>query len=76
MQKTVKSFLNCVIRDGCQDWCWLKDRGELTLRHLYQCGPNEVREAKKAQEIMKILEDHGWAQKLDDRKNSWAIRKQ
>ena len=65
-----------VLAQKVLDWCWLKDRGELTLRHLYQCGPNEVREAKKAQEIMKILEDHGWAQKLDDRKNSWAIRKQ
>lgn len=67
---------NLVLAQKVLDWCWLKDKEELTLRHLYQCGPNEVREVKKAREIMKILEDHGWVQKVDDRNNSWVIKKQ
>ncbi len=67
---------NLILAQKVLDWCGLKNREELTLRDLYQYGPNEVREAKKAQEIMKTLEDHKWAQKMDNRKNSWVIRKQ
>ncbi len=65
-----------VLAQKVLDWCWLKDKEELTLRNLYQYGPNEVRESKKAQEIMKILEEHGWAKKMDDSKTSWVVRKQ
>lgn len=66
---------NLVLAQKVLDWCWMKNKEELILRDLYQYGPNEVREVKKAREIMTVLEEHGWAKKLDKGKASWTIVK-
>lgn len=43
------------------NWCWEKGKEVVSLSELYQKGPIEIRQAKKARMIMSILEEHGWA---------------
>ena len=58
---------------------WASD--VISLRQVYQLGPNAIREAKKARAVMGILEAHGWVIPLDDDakidgkrvKEAWAI---
>jgi hypothetical protein len=48
------------------DWLqssWGEDM--ISLRALYQKGPNAIREAKKAKMVVRILEDHGWLERVD-----------
>ncbi|MFN4357010.1 YfjI family protein [Sphingopyxis alaskensis] len=47
---------------------WLRKKwGKPTvaLQHVYQLGPNSVREAKLAREVMRILEDHHWVARIE-----------
>ena len=63
---------------------WLQERRkkEITLVELYRFGPNEIRDAKTARAAMAILEEHGWAIRLENgadfegarRKDAWRIR--
>jgi len=56
-------------------WCCNKGKDTLTIKDLYQNGPIELREAKKARETMAVLEEHGWVSKVGDKKDSWIIKK-
>jgi hypothetical protein len=56
-------------------WCWNKGKETLTIKDLYQNGPVELREAKKARESMAVLEEHGWVSQIGDKKDSWIIKK-
>jgi len=40
-------------------WCQGRTGKTVTLVDIYQLGPSSVRNAKRARELMKILEDHG-----------------
>ncbi len=47
---------------------WLHDKwgkARVGLAHVYQLGPNPVREAKLAREAMLILEQHDWVAKIE-----------
>ncbi len=62
-------------------WCWEKGKEVVSLTELYQKGPVEIRQAKKARLIMSILEEHGWAiprhcSEVDGirHKETWEIR--
>lgn len=55
------------------DWCWSKGIETLPLRQLYQNGPVDIRDAKKARAVMKTLEDHLWAHRTEERKEEWLI---
>lgn len=57
------------------NWCWSKDKEILTIKDLYQNGPTELREAKKARESMALLEEHGWVSQVSGKKDSWIIKK-
>lgn len=57
-------------------WCWSKGKDTLTIKDLYQNGPTELREAKKARESMAVLEEHGWVSQTDGKKDSWIIKKE
>jgi len=41
---------------------WLRERGGplIAITEIYQRGPNAVRSAKTARNLMRILEEHGW----------------
>jgi hypothetical protein len=41
---------------------WLRERGGpvIAITEIYQWGPNSVRSAKTARDLMHILEEHGW----------------
>lgn len=63
------------------NWCWEKGKAAVSLTELYQKGPVEIRQAKKARMIMSILEEHGWAiprhnAEIDGtrHKEAWEIR--
>jgi len=66
--------INLVLAQKVLDWYRSKNKEKLLLRELYQYGPSELREAKKAREIMLILEEHGWAKKTE-KKDCWIISK-
>ncbi|QQR80744.1 MAG: DUF3987 domain-containing protein [Deltaproteobacteria bacterium] len=63
---------------------WLKLRGNhtVTLVEIYQYGPNGIRNAKVARNLMKILSEHGYVRPINDgvefegktRKESWEVR--
>ncbi|MGC9329730.1 MAG: DUF3987 domain-containing protein, partial [Candidatus Hinthialibacter sp.] len=63
---------------------WLRGLGrdKISLVEIYQDGPNSLRTARKAREVMKVLEDHGWVYSIDGieykgkhRKEAWGIVK-
>lgn len=65
------------------NWCWEKGKEVVSLSELYQKGPIEIRQAKKARMIMSILEEHGWAiprhnAEVDStrQKEAWEIRQE
>ena len=43
------------------EWLRVKDKTIVTLPEIYQCGPNSIRDAKKARLLMSILIEHGHA---------------
>ena len=43
------------------EWLRVKDKTIVTLPEIYQCGPNSIRDAKKARILMSILIEHGYA---------------
>lgn len=57
------------------NWCWDKGKEILKIKDLYQNGPVELREAKKARESMAVLEEHGWVIQISGKKDIWVIRK-
>jgi hypothetical protein len=65
-QKTLEWMKRKIDREG--------SRKTITLQEVYQGGPREVRNAKSAQEIMKILEEHGRVERLSQEKLEWKLR--
>lgn len=61
---------------------WAQGQEFVTLVDAYQRGPSAIRQAKKARNIMQILQEHGWAQpcsqgiEVEGRKyrEAWRIR--
>lgn len=61
-------------------WAWARG-GLLYRRAVYQYGPNAIREKKKAQQILDILEKHGWIRRIPGgaeidgahRKEAWEV---
>jgi hypothetical protein len=59
---------------------WLESRPSrlVSLVEIYQSGPYSVRHAKRARELMKILEEHGYARPTMDpdnrRREVWSVR--
>lgn len=47
------------------EWLRVKNKTIITLPEIYQCGPNSIRDAKKARKLMTILIEHGYALSLD-----------
>ncbi len=43
------------------DWLRIKQKTIVTLREIYQCGPNSIRDVKTARKLMKLLVEHGYA---------------
>ena len=43
------------------EWLRVKDKTIVTLPEIYQCGPNSIRDAKKARQLIAILVEHGYA---------------
>ena len=43
------------------EWLRVKKKTIITLPEIYQCGPNSIRDAKKARQLMKVLIEHGYA---------------
>ena len=43
-------------------WCKARPGKTVSLVEIYQLGPSSVRSAKRARELMRILEEHGQAQ--------------
>jgi hypothetical protein len=62
-------------------WWQLQPETMQYLAKLYQFGPNGLREAAKARAAVKILEDHGWIERLPPgieldgkpRKEAWRL---
>ena len=48
------------------EWLRGKQKTTITLPEIYQCGPNSIRDAKKARHLRNILIDHGYALSLTD----------
>ena len=44
---------------------WLQPYDVVHLAQVYQYGPNSVRDAKTAQRIVALLEDHGWLMRVE-----------
>ena len=42
-------------------WLRVKRKTIITLPEIYQCGPNSIRDAKKARQLIAILVEHGHA---------------
>ena len=63
-------------------WLQLKKKTKVTLRELYQYGPNSIRDGKKARKLMGVLVEHGYALPLTDgvefegkmRKEAYEVR--
>jgi hypothetical protein len=43
------------------EWLRVKRKTIITLPEIYQCGPNSIRDAKKARQLIAILVEHGYA---------------
>jgi len=62
---------------------WAKTLGDkpVYLQHVYQCGPNPIRDKETAIRIIRILENHGWflpikgGATIDDshRRKAWEV---
>lgn len=46
-------------------WLHEKNKTVVGLKEIYQLGPNSVREARLAREAMTVLQEHGWAAKIE-----------
>lgn len=65
------------------DWLQAQGKDEFTLIEIYQYGPNEIRSAKLARQLMNILLEHGWVTPLENglvidgahRKEAWKLLK-
>ena len=63
-------------------WLQLKKKTKVTLRELYQYGPNSIRDSKKARKLIEVLVEHGYALPLTDgvefegkmRKEAYEVR--
>ncbi len=61
-------------------WLWEKNREIVTLTQIYQYGPKKIRQKDKANKIMSILIEHGWAISTrtndagKEHKQAWRIR--
>lgn len=71
------------IRDAEKLLAWLKSRPTekrtlVPLVEVYQFGPNSIRNARRARDLMKILEEHGNVRQTLDpdnrRKEVWSVR--
>lgn len=70
--------------ENLRRWLQARDGNVVSLRQVYQFGPNAIRDAKKARAIMAVLEEHGWLIPLDDGtvidgrhvKEAWTIVRQ
>lgn len=53
---------------------WLQKRGEgvVGLRTIYQSGPNPIRKKATAEQVMLILQDHGWVRPIGN--GNWEIQ--
>lgn len=66
------------------DWAMQEKNGDgkISMKFLYQCGPNAVRSKKKAESIISILEEHNRAVRMDAgslikgefRRDVWELR--
>jgi Protein of unknown function (DUF3987) len=63
------------------DWLHLQAEPMTSLPDIYQCGPNAIREQATTLKLVKILEGHGWINKVEGgaiiaghlRRDVWAI---
>lgn len=61
---------------------WERGQNIVTLIDVYQKGPSAIRQVKKARDVMRILQEHGWAEpclqgtEIESRKHreAWRIR--
>lgn len=58
---------------------WMRSRigdrshgSTVRLRHLYQYGPNAVRDKASALKVLAVLADHGWVRPVEN--NIWEVR--
>ena len=64
------------------EWLRTECKKLVTLPEIYQYGPNSIRDARKARNLMKILSEHGYALPLNDevefegkvRKEAYEVR--
>ena len=52
--------------EGLRHWLISRADDLIDLRTIYQMGPSAIRQASKAREAMKVLEEHGWATRLQE----------
>jgi hypothetical protein len=53
-------------------WLHKKDAAHISGKELYQSGPKVVRSKKRAEEIARVLVDHGWLRTIGDPSQSFA----
>lgn len=61
---------------------WERGQSIVTLVDVYQKGPSAIRQAKKARDVMRLLQEHGWAEpcsqgiEIEGKKHreAWRIR--
>ena len=64
------------------EWLRTERKKVVTLPEIYQYGPNSIRDARKARNLMEILSEHGYALPLNDevefegkvRKEAYEVR--
>lgn len=64
------------------EWLRTERKKVVTLPEIYQYGPNSIRDARKARNLMEILVEHGYARQLNDgaefqgkvRKEAYEVR--
>ena len=64
------------------EWLRTECKKLVALPEIYQYGPNSIRDARKARNLMKILSEHGYALPLNDgvefegkvRKEAYEVR--
>ncbi len=59
-----------------KDWLRQKHRGRrVTLPEVYQYGPNPIRNARTARQLMSVLAEHGEVRPPDDEtRDTWEVR--
>jgi len=65
LAERVLGWLRSKVSDGSSS-------NPVSLRHLYQYGPNAIRDKASALKVLSILAEHGWVRSVEG--NAWEVR--